>query len=339
MPRVAGIDAGTLSLDVVFLDDGRVVMERTFAAAELRSDPSGLTGILEAAAPLDLVVAPSGYGLPVKAARDLTDDDLALAFLAPPGEPGGIGGLKTLLRALSRLPIDIVVTPGVVHLPTVPPYRKANRVDMGTSDKVCAAALAVHEHSARLGCGPEDVSCILLELGGAFTAALAIEHGRIVDGLGGSSGPIGARASGALDGEVAWLAGRVSKEMIFSGGADAIGGEDGWAAVGESALKAIAALSVSAPLARDIILSGRHASRLEPVLSDRCDRRVLTLGRSVAAKQGAYGAALVADGLAGGAARAIVDRLAIREASGTVLDYLHVITPAAARARLGIGAT
>ena len=46
---------------------------------------------------------------------------------------------------------------------------------------------------------------VLLELGGAFTAALAIDAGQIVDGMGGSSGPLGARAVGALDGEVAYL--------------------------------------------------------------------------------------------------------------------------------------
>ena len=62
---------------------------------------------------------------------------------------------------------------------------------------------------------------------------------------------------------------------------------------------------------------------------------VLT-GFAAAAKQGAQGAALIADGLAGGASAALVDALGIREASGTVLDHLYVITPAAARARLGI---
>jgi predicted butyrate kinase (DUF1464 family) len=338
MPRVIGIDAGTVTLDVVGLDDGRVFLERSFPAADVLADPATLTAILESAAPLDLVVAPSGYGLPLTPVRALSDDDLAMAFLAAPGERGGIGGLKTLLRALGRLPIDVVVTPGVIHLPTVPAHRKLNRVDMGTSDKVCAVALAVHEQAMRLACGPEDLSFVVLELGGAFTAAVAVEQGRIVDGIGGSSGPIGARASGALDGEVAFLAGHVSKETIFGGGAGAIDGDAGWAAYREGALKAIAALSVSAPLARDVILSGRHAWRVEAVLPDRPDRRVLTLNDAAAAKQGAYGAALIADGLAGGRSAPIVDRLAIREASGTVLDHLHVITPGAARARLGIGA-
>jgi predicted butyrate kinase (DUF1464 family) len=62
---------------------------------------------------------------------------------------------------------------------------------------------------------------------------------------------------------------------------------------------------------------------------------VLT-GFAAVAKQAAQGAALLADGLTGGRSAALVDRLGIREASGTVLDQLYVISPAAARARLGI---
>ena len=74
------------------------------------------------------------------------------------------------------------------------------------------------------GAGERDVSFILLELGGAFTAAIAVEDGRIVDGVGGSSGPLGVRAAGALDGEVAFLAGSVSKDLLFGGGAATIAG-------------------------------------------------------------------------------------------------------------------
>src|SRR5207248_7831495 len=99
-----------------------------------------------------------------------------------------------------------VRTPGVVHLRSVPPHRKVNRVDMGTADKVGAVALAVHHQMEVRRCAARDVSLILLELGGAFTAAVAVEEGRIVDGLGGTSGPLGVRSAGALDGEVAFLA-------------------------------------------------------------------------------------------------------------------------------------
>jgi predicted butyrate kinase (DUF1464 family) len=62
---------------------------------------------------------------------------------------------------------------------------------------------------------------------------------------------------------------------------------------------------------------------------------VLT-GFATVAKQAAQGAAVLADGLAGGKSAPLVNTLGIRDASGTVLDHLHVISPDAARHRLGI---
>jgi predicted butyrate kinase (DUF1464 family) len=59
-------------------------------------------------------------------------------------------------------------------------------------------------------------------------------------------------------------------------------------------------------------------------------------GFAPVSKQAAQGAALVADGLAGGRAARLVEVLGIREASGTVLDHLHVISQQQARTRLGI---
>src|SRR6185295_18779909 len=122
-----------------------------------------------------------------------TDADLRLAYLAAEGEPGGIRGLRALMRALRSSSLPVVVTPGVIHLASVPSHRKVNRVDMGTADKVCAAALAITEHTARRRCPPAEARFILLELGGAFSAAIAVDGGRIVDGVGGTSGPIGVR--------------------------------------------------------------------------------------------------------------------------------------------------
>ena len=198
---------------------------RSLPTADALADPSILVGLLQAHAPLDLIVGPSGYGLPLKPARELTDTDFKLAFLAASGESGGIGGLRSLVRALAASALPVVLTPGVIHLASVPEYRKVNRVDMGTADKVCAAALAIHEHAARRRCREREVSFIVLELGGAFTAALAVRNGQIVDGIAGSAGPLGAHAAGALDAEVAFLAGTISKRMVFHGGAASIAGE------------------------------------------------------------------------------------------------------------------
>jgi predicted butyrate kinase (DUF1464 family) len=359
MPRVIGIDPGTINIDLCGLDDGRVFIDRSLPTGEALADPAALVLALEAAQPLDLIAGPSGYGLPLTAARDLADADIRLAYLAAAGEAGGIGGFRSLMRALARSNLPIVITPGVIHLPSVPSHRKVNRVDMGTADKVCAAALAIREQAARHGCAEHEVSFVLLELGGAFTAGLAVQGGRIVDGMGGTSGPLGLRAAGALDGEVAFLAGTVSKRMLFEGGAASIAGaldapqtiaspgtnaeRVAWDAYVESAVKAVAALSVSiggGPI--EVLLSGRFA-RIEAVREELIRRLggIATAvwevtGFAVQAKQGAQGAALLADGLAGGASAALVERLGIREARGTVLDHLYVISAATARARLGL---
>ena len=348
MPRVAGIDPGTLSLDVCGLHDGRLVLDETWPTADLLRDPEPLLRALAEIGPIDLAVGPSGYGLPLRPAREVGDEELRLAFLAPPGESGGIGGLRALTRQLDAAGIPLWFTPGVIHLDTVPPHRKLNRVDLGTADKVCATALAVSDQAARRGRAPGEVSLVLLELGGAFTAGVAVECGRIVDGIGGSSGPIGWRAAGALDGEVAFLAGEVTKAMLFGGGVDAVIARDASLApmareaYVEGAVRAVRQLCQSAPAADEIYLSGRlgsEASVRDRIASALADvGQVLPLaGFAARAKQGAQGAALLADGLAGGARRDLVEALRIREAKGTVLDHLYVISPAAARRRLGLG--
>lgn len=359
---MVGVDPGTVSIDVCGLDDGRVFLDRSLPTRDALADPAAFVKLLEAAGPLDLVAGPSGYGLPLVRARDVTDDDVRLAVLAAAGESGGIGGLGTLMRALVASGLPVVFTPGVVHLASVPAHRKVNRVDMGTADKVCAAALAVREQATRRGCAERDVSFVLLELGGAFSAAVAVSGGAVVDGAGGTSGPMGVRAAGVLDGEVAYLAGTVTKDTLFGGGAASVAGTPNasaeqvaaartprgrvaWEAYLESAVKAVAAMAVAVPGVCEVILSGRMAW-VAGVRDEMARRLARVLGAvpvhvlrgfTAVAKQAAQGAALLADGLAGGAQAALADALGIRGARGTVLDHLYVITPADARRRLGVG--
>lgn len=338
MLRVLGIDPGTISLDICGLEDGRVFLDRSIPTAEALGDPQGIARLLGSVGPVDLVAGPSGYGLPLVDARHLTEDDVRLACLSAAGERGGIGGLAEVMRALARTNIPTVFTPGAIHLPSVPVHRKINRIDVGTADKVCAAALAIHEEAVRRDCAPADVSLILLELGGAFSAALAVDRGRIVDGMGGSSGPIGMRGVGALDGEVAFLAGHVSKDMLFHGGVVDVPGEAGRTAFIEGALKAVAAMRVSAPSASRVLLSGRMAT--EPWVQDPLRQALgqvrIVEGFGSSATHAAQGAALIAEGLARGQARGLVETLGLRDAAGTVLDYLHVIDRDTAARRIGV---
>src|SRR6266705_2031912 len=97
MPRVIGIDPGTVSIDLCGLEDGTVFLDRSFPTAAALSDPGAFLAVLTDAGPIDLIAGPSGYGLPLTRAREATEEDLRLAFLAAEGETGG-NGRQSLCR-------------------------------------------------------------------------------------------------------------------------------------------------------------------------------------------------------------------------------------------------
>jgi predicted butyrate kinase (DUF1464 family) len=347
MPRVAGVDPGTVSFDLCVLQDGEPVVEQVFETGSLSEDHAPLLQALARHGPYDLIYGPSGYGLPLVAAGDVGDRELAEMVLVRPDEASadtGVAGMRSLLRALARSGLPVVFGPGVVHLPSVPRHRKYNRIDLGTADKVCAAAYAIADQSARRAIPLRETALVLLELGGAFTAALAIAGGQIVDGMGGSSGPLGVRAAGALDGELAYLLGpALRKRTLFTGGAlDPTGAlrtsdlaalwsseahADGWTALREAVAKAVRGLLVSAPAPHEIVVSGRLArlpelvATLAGMVDDIAPVRELVPERASAA---AHGGALLADGIVGGRHAGLVDAIGLRESSGTALDHLRV---------------
>jgi predicted butyrate kinase (DUF1464 family) len=344
MPRVAGIDPGSVSFDLCVLQDGQPVLQRVFETGSLADDPGPLLDALARHGPYDLIYGPSGYGVPLVAAADVDERCLAQMVLVRPDERGagvGISGMRTLMRALARSGLPVVFGPGVIHLPSVPAHRKYNRIDLGTADKVCSVAYAIVDQASRMAIGCDETSFVLVELGGAFTAVVAVAAGRIIDGAGGSSGPIGVRASGALDGELAYLLGpALSKRTLFTGGAlgpvDASGlatlwGDpayaEGWAALLDGAAKAIRGLAGNVPQLREVVVTGRLARIEGPVaslattLADIAPVRALVAG---AASTAAHGGALLADGLAGGGHAPVVAALGLRAAAGTTLDHLRV---------------
>jgi predicted butyrate kinase (DUF1464 family) len=327
--RVAGTDPGTSSLDVVVLEEGVVAAQQRFAADVLSGDPAAPVRWLEAQAPLDLVAGPSGYGLPLVRGAECSEEQRRLMSLVRPDDRDarGVAGFSRLVEALCRSALNVVFLPGVVHLGTVPAHRKINRIDLGTADKLCVAALALALRSRETGRPLEEGSFCLVELGSAFTACLVVSAGRIVDGLGGTSGPLGRASGGAWDGEVAYLLSPLSKNDLFRGGLGDI--EDavvGRAAFREGLVKAVAGLLAVTPC-EEIVLSGRLLEA-EPALVAAVEAdlgklaAVVRLGSLPGAwvKQAAQGAALLADGLAGGSWGTLVRALELCGAAGTVLD-------------------
>ena len=360
MVRAVGIDPGTVSFDLCGLEDERVVLSASLPTVEVSADPRRLVDLLNRAGPVDMIVGPSGYGLPWVSAQELEQRDIALAVLSAGRDRGRetiIGGMTGVLRALNASGLPIRFAPGVIHLPTVPAHRKVNRIDMGTADKLCAVALGVYDQARHLDIAYEDTAFIYVELGGAFTSIVAVQGGQIVDGMGGTSGTMGYLSAGAMDGELAYLLGGFHKDVLCSGGLAYIAGEPkasperlidcaqdrpeeqcrlAWTAFTESLVKGIAAMMTVVPSPHELLLSGRLcrvpaicrrlAQALEPFAPVR---RVAGLTSVV--KEAAQGAALIAEGLAGGQFEPLVDTMRIRDASGTVLDHLYVSNAEALR--------
>jgi predicted butyrate kinase (DUF1464 family) len=151
-----------------------------------------------------------------------------------------------------------------------------------------------------------------------------------VDGLGGTSGPPGWRSGGAWDGELAYLLSPLEKRDLFAGGVvsvpDAAAGRQRFR---EALVKAVAGLQAVTRF-EEVVLSGRLLET-EPELTEQVALDLSLLVRVVMleslpeawVKHAAQGAAVVADGLAGGRYAPLVDHLALKAAGGTVLDWLH----------------
>ena len=333
MPRVAGCDPGTSGLDLVILAGGAVADQCRFRPDELRADPALPVKWLGDRGPFDLIAGPSGYGLPLVRAADCGERDRALMSLVRPDEAGraqGVHGFSVVVRALCAAPLPVVFLPGVIHLRTVPAHRKVNRIDLGTADKLCVAALALQGLADRQG-GDDYRGChgCVVELGTAFSACVVLSGGKVVDGLGGTSGPCGWGGGGAWDGEAAYLLSPLAKRDLFAGGAATLADAGQRRRLFcESLTKAVAGLRAVTPFG-EVILSGR-LPETEPALADAVRAELSRFGTltNLASLPGAWvkhaaqGAALLADGLAGGRHRVLVEHLELRQAAGTVLDWL-----------------
>jgi predicted butyrate kinase (DUF1464 family) len=328
--RVVGTDPGTSSLDLLLLDEGAVIDQARLLPETLRDDPGALVAVLRGWEPIDLLAGPSGYGLPLVRASDLTGRDLEAMSLVRPdqrGQDGGIIGFRAWVRALVASGLPVVFLPGGIHLATIPAHRKANTIDLGTADKLAVAALALWADRETRGGSYADATFAVVELGSVFSAVLVIENGRLVDASAGTRGPIGVRSRGGWDGEVAYWRSPVSKDDLFRGGLIDLG-PDGPAAFREALRKHVAGLKAVTPFDR-IYLSGGSADRAEiaalaaEALEGLVTLRVLPMLAGAWVKHAAQGAALLADVLSGGRHADLVESLDLRNASGTVWDYLR----------------
>jgi predicted butyrate kinase (DUF1464 family) len=350
--KVLGIDPGTKSFDIFGLQDGDICVDTSIATERVTKQPQLLIDILETQVPFDLMVAPSGFGHPIMTLKDVSDQDLFLLTLRHPSHNATMG-LQTIIEALKSKPWNMVFVPGVKHLESVPRFRKVNKIDLGTADKVCTAVVAIRDMMDTFQKPCDEINCIVVEIGAAFNAILAIEKGKIIDGIGGSN-LMGFQACGALDGELAYLLGEIGKKTIYSGGAKSIIGSDQLSlqeafllaqrdsqtqlaldAMFDQLVKGIYSMLASfhqdaRPAA--IFISARSTyeknviDELQYRLKEKIQVRAMkNYGHNT--KQAAQGAAFIAEGLMHGKYHSIIENLGIQTAKGHILDDIYLPIP------------
>ena len=358
--RVLGVDPGTKTFDIAVIEDGEVKAEKSIPTEEIAKDPNVLINAIESF-DVDYVVGPSGYGVPPTMGSDVidprrfavevlllsTEDDIKRGVAA-----GEIGIwvydalAKTVEHIVRTLGNKTLFLPGIIHLPTVPWYRKINKVDLGTVDKLAASFVALYSYSQREGIDYDKVNAIVAELGFGYNAAIAISNGKIVDGIGGTVASIGTLTSGALDLEVVAHESSWERWDVFHGGIFYYGkvydmqelvngyqrSEEPYAslllAFVEGVAKDIMRARISTPKADVVLLTGRHSKYdlvvklLKEYLRDLDVEPAGLLKGAVISKEASQGYAAIGEGLMGGTFSDLVKYMQIDKACGTVADYV-----------------
>jgi len=359
--RALGIDPGTRSFDLTLIDGKRVVWEDSIDTVTVAERPEALIEAIEKAGRVDIIAGPSGYGVPVTFNRDITDpykfalevllltreEDLKIGI-----EHGELGirvyeAITKVVVELRRRNLPVCYIPSCILLPTIPPHRKVNKLDMGTADKMAVTALGVFDQSVRYGLEYKETNFILVELGFGYNAAIAVDKGMIVDGLGGTLIQTGFLSIGFIDGEISVMGREWIRSDVFHGGvADICGvlsledalnryeqGEEPYALAIESMLegveKAVRSLTSSVRKPREIVLSGRHSRhpKFRRLVEERLERiaPVRSLGMLPGArisKEAAQGYAMIGEGIYGGEFSDLIKHMQIIDARGTVLSWV-----------------
>ena len=359
--KALGIDPGTRSFDLTVVDGEEVVWEDSIDTTAIAENPQSLIEAIEEANEVDIIVGPSGYGVPITFNRDIIDPRrFALEVLLLTRdedlrsgvEKGELGirvyeAIVKVVVDLWRRNLPVCYIPSCILLPTIPAYRKINKLDMGTADKMAVAALGVFDQSSRESVDYAEVNFILVEMGFGYNAAIAIDGGRIVDAVGGTLFQTSFLSMGAIDGEIAVIGREWIRSDVFHGGVADICGtlsldeaideyerfEEPYYSAMESMLegleKTVRSLTSSVKEPREILLSGRYArhERLRNLVCERLGeiapvRQLNNLPGAKISKEAAQGYAIIGEGIAGGVFSDLIKHMRIDEARGTVLNWV-----------------
>ncbi|AWR97313.1 DUF1464 domain-containing protein [Acidianus sulfidivorans JP7] len=283
----AGIDPGSESYAIAVVDElGRIKDYFEIPTSLIVHESINIAKYIYNLRP-KIITLPSGHGLPFFKSSKITNKELFLLTLADPEKEGPLRSLLLSLRSENAFTI-----PSVIELDSVDAYKKINKIDMGTADKVSSAFFYRTMFD----------SFVLVEVGRHFSSIIIVKDGVIIDGFGGTEIP-GFISPGCLDGEVVYLLHKfstINKNTIYTNG-------DKKRSI--DIIKIIAewySLTYKLP----IIISGKGKNELD-----------FGIKMEFKFKEAAVGAAYIANALGGGIFAKYIDML---NSHGTAIDYVRL---------------
>lgn len=284
----AGIDPGSESYAIALVDEiGRLVKYFEISTDLVIYEAANLVKYIQDLKPR-IIALPSGHGLPFFKSSEINDREIFLLTLA---DPKKAGPLRNFLLAMRKYDNAITI-PSVIELDSVEEYKKTNKIDMGTADKVASAFFYRSLFD----------NFILIEMGRHFSSIIVVKDGKIIDGFGGSFIP-GLISPGCIDGEVAYLLhnfSKITKKAIYTNANEKRSIE----------IIRIIAEWYSMTYNLPIIVSGKAKHKLP-----------FGVKMEFKFKEAAVGAAYIANALGGGIYRKYIDML---NSHGSCIDYVRL---------------
>ena len=303
----AGIDWQAGTWKIALWDEAGAVDLHAFAHVSHLWEFIEETRLVSAAIP---IVLPSGFGIPVTRARDLLDRDIReIALESLPAGPESLGGF--LAEARHRIPLAFCI-PAVKLLSTLPLHRKRNQFDLGTADMLCIAAWLFHSLE-RTGRDGAALAFLLINVGPAGRALLAVQAGRITDGIGRTTPGLGRPARNDAQSHLA------TRGFELRRARDSRRQEEEPIAFWEGLAKESLALLAYHGLPEAFITGEWHREAATALGGCLPCAALPVPGEGY---ESALGAAVLAAGLTGGPTAWIVNRLGLREARDRVLDWI-----------------
>lgn len=366
MKVAVGIDPGSKTMDVCMLCDGKVCYEKSYETMEVALKPHLLVEeIARLSEKADLIALPSGYGVEVTNINSIPSEvfeEWYYTFILATRksniieamEKGVVGArvyyaMAESAKVIREMSIPGVFIPGIISLPTVPVFRKINKVDMGTADKLSVVVLGIQEVAEDYGGDYNRVDYIHVEAGFGYSSIVAVKEGKVVDAYGGTTTPGPAfLTAGSLDLEVVQAVERFDKSHVFTTGCSQmlqLQDLDTWLrmveegeskaltcyeAFIEAIVKSVYSLMHAVRSPQVILVSGRLSKykvfleSLSTRLASVAPVRRMCGLKSNVAKETAQGYAVVADGLSGGVYSELVKHVEIPRATGSSLDYILI---------------